>query len=107
MEAMPTTAPKGAQAGAAPSGPNIMINPRARMEILFAILLGLFLSALDQTIVGTALPTIVTDLNGNSLYIWVVTIYLLTSTISGPVYGKLSDQFGREAPADVRHQRCS
>jgi len=66
------------------------------MEILFAILLGLFLSALDQTIVGTALPTIVTDLLGNSLYIWVVTIYLLTSTISGPVYGKLSDQFGRK-----------
>ncbi len=66
------------------------------MEILFAILLGLFLSALDQTIVGTALPTIVSDLHGNSLYIWVVTIYLLTSTISGPVYGKLSDQFGRK-----------
>ena len=66
------------------------------MEILFAILLGLFLSALDQTIVGTALPTIVTDLHGNSLYVWVVTIYLLTSTISGPVYGKLSDQFGRK-----------
>ncbi len=74
----------------------IHIDHRARMEILFAILLGLFLSALDQTIVGTALPTIATDLNGNSLYIWVVTIYLLTSTISGPVYGKLSDQFGRK-----------
>ena len=62
----------------------------------FAILLGLFLSALDQTIVGPALPTIATDLHGNGLYIWVVTIYLLTSTISGPVYGKLSDQFGRK-----------
>ena len=72
------------------------VDPRARMEILFAILLGLFLSALDQTIVGTALPTVVTDLHGNSLYTWVVTIYLLTSTISGPVYGKLSDQFGRK-----------
>ena len=65
------------------------------MEILFAILLGLFLSALDQTIVGTALPRIVTDLHGNELYTWVVTIYLLTSTITGPIYGKLSDQFGR------------
>jgi EmrB/QacA subfamily drug resistance transporter len=81
----------------APQGDHtLQINPRARMEILFAILLGLFLSALDQTIVGTALPTVVTDLHGNSLYIWVVTIYLLTSTISGPVYGKLSDQFGRK-----------
>ncbi|MDQ3407978.1 MAG: MFS transporter, partial [Chloroflexota bacterium] len=68
---------------------------RARMEILFAILLALFLSALDQTIVGTALPRIVTDLGGNDLYTWVVTIYLLTATITGPVYGKLSDQFGR------------
>src|SRR5688572_10859245 len=65
------------------------------MEILVAILLALFLSALDQTIVGTALPQVVTDLGGNELYTWVVTIYLLTATITGPVYGKLSDQFGR------------
>ncbi|HSH22359.1 MAG TPA: MDR family MFS transporter, partial [Candidatus Caenarcaniphilales bacterium] len=64
-------------------------------EILFAILLALFLSALDQTIVGTALPRVVTDLRGNELYTWVVTIYLLTATITGPIYGKLSDQFGR------------
>lgn len=72
------------------------IDPRARMEILFAILLGLFLSALDQTIVGTALPRVVSDLSGNELYTWVVTIYLLTATITGPIYGKLSDQFGRK-----------
>lgn len=78
--------------------PAIELNPRARMEILFAILLALFLSALDQTIVGTAMPTIVTDLSGNALYTWVVTIYLLTSTITGPIYGKLSDQFGRRTP---------
>ncbi len=71
------------------------LSARARLEILGAILLALFLFALDQTVVGTALPVIVTDLNGNSLYVWVVTIYLLTSTISGPVYGKLSDLFGR------------
>ena len=80
---------------AAQTGTNISIDPRARMEILFAILLALFLSALDQTIVGTALPRVVTDLSGNELYTWVVTIYLLTSTITGPIYGKLSDQFGR------------
>ncbi len=73
----------------------VAMSHRARMEILFAILLAVFLSALDQTIVGTALPRIVTDLGGNDLYTWVVTIYLLTATITGPVYGKLSDQFGR------------
>jgi EmrB/QacA subfamily drug resistance transporter len=91
MESIPANAPERA----ATANPNISIDPRARLEILFAILLGLFLSALDQTIVGTALPTVVTDLGGNELYTWVVTIYLLTSTITGPIYGKLSDQFGR------------
>ncbi len=73
----------------------IDLSPRARLEILGAILLALFLFALDQTVVGTALPVIVTDLGGNDLYTWSVTIYLLTSTISGPIYGKLSDLFGR------------
>ncbi len=74
---------------------DIDLSARQRLEILGAILLALFLFALDQTVVGTALPVIVTDLNGNNLYVWVVTIYLLTSTISGPIYGKLSDLFGR------------
>jgi MFS family permease len=73
----------------------VHVDPRARTEILIAILLAMFLSALDQTIVGTALPTIMTQLHGNNLYTCVVTIYLLTATISGPIYGKLSDQFGR------------
>ena len=75
--------------------PAVELSPRARLEILGAILLALFLFALDQTVVGTALPRIVTDLRGNDLYTWVVTTYLLTSTISGPIYGKLSDLFGR------------
>jgi EmrB/QacA subfamily drug resistance transporter len=66
------------------------------MEILFAVLLGLFLGALDQTIVGPALPTIVTKLAGNDIYVWAVTIYLLTSTISVPFWGKLSDIYGRK-----------
>ena len=73
----------------------VELSSRARLEILGAILLAMFLFALDQTVVGTALPRIVTDLQGNSLYTWVVTIYLLTATISGPIYGKLSDLFGR------------
>ena len=71
------------------------LSPRAKLEILGAILLAMFLFALDQTVVGTALPRIVTDLHGNDLYAWAVTIYLLTATISGPIYGKLSDLFGR------------
>jgi EmrB/QacA subfamily drug resistance transporter len=81
--------------GGAPH-PAIELSRRARFEVLGAILLALLLGALDQTIVGTALPTIVTDLNGNALYIWVVTAYLLTSTISVPFYGKLSDYYGRK-----------
>jgi EmrB/QacA subfamily drug resistance transporter len=76
--------------------PALGMSHRAKMEILVAILLALFLGALDQTIVGTALPKIVTDLGGNDLYTWVVTIYLLTSTISIPFYGKLSDIYGRK-----------
>ena len=68
---------------------------RVRMEILFAVLLGILLAALDQTIVGTALPVIVTDLNGNDVYVWAFTSYLLTATVSGPIYGKLSDLYGR------------
>jgi EmrB/QacA subfamily drug resistance transporter len=66
------------------------------MEILFAVLLVVFLSALDQTIVGVALPRIVGELGGtNELYTWVVTSYLLTATITGVFYGKLSDIYGR------------
>jgi EmrB/QacA subfamily drug resistance transporter len=68
---------------------------RTRIEILVAVLLGIFLAALDQTIVGVALPQIVTDLQGNDVYVWAFTSYLLTATVSGPIYGKLSDIFGR------------
>jgi len=68
---------------------------RTRIEIFIVVLLGIFLAALDQTIVGTALPVIVTDLKGNDIYIWAFTSYLLTATVSGPLYGKLSDLFGR------------
>jgi EmrB/QacA subfamily drug resistance transporter len=71
------------------------LSSRQKLEILLAILLALFLFALDQTVVGTALPIISTDLNGAELYTWAFTIYLLTATISGPIYGKLSDLYGR------------
>jgi len=75
--------------------PPIELPHRVRLEILGAVLLGILLAALDQTIVGTALPVIVTDLAGNDVYTWAFTGYLLTITASGPIYGKLSDLFGR------------
>src|SRR4026207_2229269 len=76
--------------------PALGLSQRAKLEILFAAMLGLFLGALDQTIVGPALPTIVTQLSGNDYYVWAVTIYLLTSPISVPFWGKLSDIYGRK-----------
>ena len=75
--------------------PPIELPHPVRMRILGMVMIGVFLAALDQTVVGTALPRIITDLGGNELYTWAFTAYLLTSTISGPLYGKLSDLFGR------------
>jgi|BarGraNGADG00312_1021997.scaffolds.fasta_scaffold09499_2 EmrB/QacA subfamily drug resistance transporter len=75
--------------------PALGLERRAKFEILGAILLGMFLAALDQTIVGPVLPRIVTELKGADYYTWVVTIFLVTSTITVPIYGKLSDLYGR------------
>jgi EmrB/QacA subfamily drug resistance transporter len=75
--------------------PPIELPHAVRMRVLGMVMIGVFLAALDQTVVGTALPRIITDLGGNELYTWAFTAYLLTSTISGPLYGKLSDLFGR------------
>src|SRR3989449_3700520 len=74
---------------------SVGVDPRTRTQIVAAVMLGLFLAALDQTVVGTALPRIVTELRGNDIYTWAFTAYLLTATVSGPIYGKLSDLFGR------------
>src|SRR2546422_10467464 len=78
-----------------PNSAPVLVDPRTRTQIVVAVMLGLFLAALDQTVVGTALPRIVTDLRGNDIYTWAFTAYILTATISGPIYGKLSDLFGR------------
>ena len=80
----------------APAHPAVEVDSRARFEILAAIMIALFLGALDQTIVGPVLPKISTQLNGVDFYTWVVTVYLVTSTAAIPVYGKLSDYFGRK-----------
>jgi EmrB/QacA subfamily drug resistance transporter len=94
MEAFPTTGEE--YVPSLEEDPALGLSQREKMEILFAVMLGLFLGALDQTIVGPALPTIVTQLSGNDYYVWAVTIYLLTSTISVPFWGKASDLYGRK-----------
>jgi EmrB/QacA subfamily drug resistance transporter len=70
--------------------------PRGLLVIYSALMLAILLAALDQTIVATALPTIVGDLGGLSHLSWVVTSYLLASTATTQVWGKLGDQYGRK-----------
>jgi EmrB/QacA subfamily drug resistance transporter len=74
---------------------------RRRRLVFGALLLVLFIAALDQTIVSTALPTIVGDLGGLQHLSWVVTAYLLASTVVGPLYGKLGDLYGRKRVLQV------
>src|SRR5580658_3370768 len=69
---------------------------RRIMFIIGALMCGMLLAALDQTIVSTALPTIVGDLKGGSHIAWVITAYLLATTVSTPLWGKLGDQYGRK-----------
>ena len=82
-----------------PMGQDINTPQFTRRETIFtmvAVLLVMLLASLDQTIVGTAMPRIITDLQGFDRYTWVTTAYLLTSTVMIPIYGKLSDLFGRK-----------
>jgi len=72
------------------------LSRRAILLIIGALMLGMSLAALDQTIVSTALPTIVGDLRGGSHIAWVITAYLLATTVSTPLWGKLGDQYGRK-----------
>jgi EmrB/QacA subfamily drug resistance transporter len=72
------------------------VGRRRRLIIIGALLLGMLLAALDQTIVATALPTIAGDLHGLSHLSWVITAYLLASTVSTPLWGKLGDLYGRK-----------
>lgn len=87
----PTTAAADPETGGA------RIGARRRNLIFVAVLLGMLLAALDQTIVATALPTVVADLGGAGHQSWVVTSYLLASTITTAIVGKLGDLFGRKA----------
>jgi EmrB/QacA subfamily drug resistance transporter len=80
----------------APPAPQAQLSHREILLVFAGLMAGMFLAALDQTIVSTALPTIVGELGGLENLSWVITAYLLTSTTSVPLYGKLSDLYGRK-----------
>ena len=89
------TAPSGTTAGV-PTTPG-PLSHRQVLIVFSGLMAGLLLAALDQTIVATALPTIVGELGGLDHYSWVVTAYLLSSTVGTPLYGRISDIYGRKA----------
>jgi EmrB/QacA subfamily drug resistance transporter len=96
--ATPETGGTGGSGGGTTLGNGAIpgLDRRRILLIIGALMCGMFLAALDQTIVSTALPTIVGDLNGGSHIAWVVTAYLLATTVSTPLWGKLGDQYGRK-----------
>ncbi|PSL55675.1 EmrB/QacA subfamily drug resistance transporter [Saccharothrix carnea] len=83
------------RADAPPPGAALLTH-RQILTILSGLLLGLFLAALDQMIVATAMKTIADELHGQTLQAWATTAYLITATVSTPLYGKLSDIYGRK-----------
>ena len=80
----------------APAQPAAMLTHRQVVLVFIGLMLGMFLAALDQTIVSVAIRTIADDLHGLDIQAWVTTAYLITSTIATPLYGKLSDIYGRK-----------
>jgi EmrB/QacA subfamily drug resistance transporter len=80
----------------APAATPSALSHRQILVLMSGLLLGMFLAALDQTIVSTAMRTIADKLNGQTAQAWVTTAYLVTSTVSTPLYGKLSDLYGRK-----------
>ena len=92
----PASGPQPPVADAAGNAALPGLGRRRILLIIGALMLGMLLAALDQTIVSTALPTIVGDLKGGSHIAWVITAYLLATTVSTPLWGKLGDQYGRK-----------
>ena len=94
---MSTAPPTPATAGTAgaPGASGTTFTHRQIVLIIIGLMSGMFLAALDMTIVSTSIRTIADDLSGLSIQAWVTTAYLITSTISTPLYGKLSDLYGR------------
>lgn len=83
-----------AESGGASNGP-LLLSSKRRRAITAGVLLGMFLAALEVTIIGTAMPTVIASLGGLNHYSWVFSAYLITSTVPVPVWGKLSDIYGR------------
>src|SRR5689334_7840811 len=100
MAKRPAGEPAAGQAGAGQAGAGqagAAVTPRGGLVVVYsALMLAILLAALDQTIVSTALPTIVGDLGGLNHLSWVVTAYILATTVSTPLWGKLGDQYGRK-----------
>jgi EmrB/QacA subfamily drug resistance transporter len=92
-DSAPLADPTSAPPPAAPTG---SFTHRQILTIMAGLMMGMFLAALDQTIVSSAIRTIGDDLHGLSVQAWVTTAYLITSTLSTPLYGKLSDMYGRK-----------
>jgi EmrB/QacA subfamily drug resistance transporter len=74
----------------------MLLSKRRKALITLATLVGTFLAALDATVVGTAMPTVIGELGGLELYPWAFASYLLAATVTGPIFGKLSDTYGRK-----------
>ena len=71
------------------------MSPRRRWAVTVGVMTGMFIAALEATVVGTAMPTVISSLGGLNHYSWVFSAYLVTSTVTVPVWGKLSDLYGR------------
>jgi EmrB/QacA subfamily drug resistance transporter len=80
-----------------PQGPPVALTKRRRAAVTAGLMLGMFLAALEATVVSTAMPTVVASLGGLDRYSWVFSAYLLTSTASVPLWGRLSDLYGRRS----------
>jgi EmrB/QacA subfamily drug resistance transporter len=93
---MTTAATRSTASASVGSSSDGTLTHRQILTILSGLVMGMFLAALDQTIVSTAIKTIGNDLNGLSAQAWVTTAFLITSTISAPLFGKLSDIYGRK-----------
>jgi len=96
MSSNPGTVPAAAGTGGPPAPAPTGYTHRQILVILSGLLLGMFLAALDQTVVSTAMYKIGESLHGLTAQAWVTTAFLITSTIATPLYGKLSDQYGRK-----------
>jgi EmrB/QacA subfamily drug resistance transporter len=75
--------------------PTLEMSSRRRLAVTLGVITGMFLAALEATVVGTAMPTVISSLGGLNHYSWVFSAYLITSTVTVPVWGKLSDLYGR------------